>query len=255
LGSTGPIGLDAWAGTAELCADSYAAMLAEAGARLSDLHQVEVEVTTAILDGPEISALLGELSSSRMLVLGRRGIGRFAELVLGSTTSACAAHAVGPVVVVPPTWTDQTPAYAVVLLGLDGTRLGDAAIEFAFDEASRRGARLDIVHCWQLRIPSWYEDADVSIADDWRAEAERTVSEALAAWRDKYPDVEVRVTLELGHPVGTLVERSSTADLLVVGGHHHSEFLSRLSGSTELAVLHHAVCPVAVVHTEAPTAS
>ena len=50
--------------------------------------------------GPAVAALLNETGPDDLLVLGSRGHGGFASLILGSVASQCTAHASGTVVVV-----------------------------------------------------------------------------------------------------------------------------------------------------------
>ena len=81
------------------------------------------------------------------------------------------------------------------------------------------------------------------------ARDERLVlAESMAGWQEKFPDVSVEHLVVLGHPVPTLVSRSTQARLLVVGSRGHSALRSLVLGSVSHGVLHHATGPVAVVH-------
>lgn len=227
----------------------HSAMLLDAAQKHLEMHHhIDVEVALVSRRGAVVPTLLNELEHARMLVLGRRGVGRFTELVLGSVSAACAAHGRAPVVVVPPAWTASRPITGTVVLGTDASELGEAAVGFAFEEASWRDARLDIVHTWEFPSPYGWEIAGWNGAAEWQAQAECAVAESVAGWREKYPDVEVRVMVEHAHPVQNLIQHGSTADLLVLGGRPHSELIGALARSTQAAVLHHAECPVAVVH-------
>jgi len=79
-------------------------------------------------------------------------------------------------------------------------------------------------------------------ADEW-------LSEALAGWREQYPDVTVHPEVIRDHPVAGLVLASSAQYLLVVGTTGHNALPGALLGSVSQGVLHHATCPVAVVPT------
>jgi nucleotide-binding universal stress UspA family protein len=57
----------------------------------------------------------------------------------------------------------------------------------------------------------------------------------------------------VGAPTATLLERSRSASVVVIGDRGHGGFTGLLMGSVSQAVLHHAACPVAVVpYTHAP---
>jgi nucleotide-binding universal stress UspA family protein len=87
----------------------------------------------------------------------------------------------------------------------------------------------------------------------WRAEppaparAEAWLSEALAGWREKYPDVVVHSGVIRDHPVSGLLTTAAAQDLLVVGSRGRHALAGTLLGSVSQGVLHHAACPVALV--------
>ena len=76
----------------ELLAHEIGAALATAGEG--------VEVEGRMVEGPAAAALLRESEDAEMLVVGSRGHGGFASLLLGSVGHQCAEHARCPVVVV-----------------------------------------------------------------------------------------------------------------------------------------------------------
>jgi nucleotide-binding universal stress UspA family protein len=82
------------------------------------------------------------------------------------------------------------------------------------------------------------------------ARAEAWLAEAIAGWRDKYPDVAVQSGVVREHPGVALAAESASAQLLVVGNRGKHAMAGTLLGSVSQAVLHHATCPVAVVPTQ-----
>ncbi len=78
-------------------------------------------------------------------------------------------------------------------------------------------------------------------------EETRVLSEAVAGWCDRYPEVKVRKTVVRGRASRALVEESARAQLLVVGARGRGGFTGLMLGSVSQAALHHAKCPVAVV--------
>ena len=211
----------------------------------------QLEVSEVSREGSVVPVLLDELDHGRWLVLGRRGIGKFAALVAGSTTLACAARATKPVAVIPPADVPE-PAGRPVVVGVDGSASGRSAIELAFAEASARGVRLDLVHAWEIPSPFSFDFAAYGGEAAWKREHELAVAEVVAGWRERYPDVEVHTVIEEGHPVAVLAAHGDGAALVVVGGRGHSRLADTLIGSTARAVIQHAPSPVVVAHEPGP---
>jgi nucleotide-binding universal stress UspA family protein len=58
------------------------------------------DLTARVLQGPPAKTLLDASEGAQMLVMGSRGHGGFAGLLLGSVSAVCAEHAHVPVLVV-----------------------------------------------------------------------------------------------------------------------------------------------------------
>lgn len=200
--------------------------------------------------GDPVEALVEESARSRLLVLGNRGLGALRGLVSGSVSGPVATRAHCPVAVVrgPERARDDQP----VVLGVDGTPAGEGAIAYAFEAADRRAVPLVAVHVWrdELDDPEWTS----AFVDVDPAEQERELlSERLAGWSGRFPDVELTQVLDDEQPVRALVARSMLASLLVVGSRGRRHALGRW-GSVSGAVLHEAHCPVVVVRPAAVAA-
>jgi nucleotide-binding universal stress UspA family protein len=180
------------------------------------------------------------------VVLGGRGAGTLAGLLLGSTALQVVTHSPVPAVIV----RNLEPAVRrEVAVGVDGSEPAGSAIEFAFEEAGLRQARLRVVHVWSH--PASYGPGSMQpLVYDPQIMAEeesRALNDALDVWREKYPDVEVVSEVVQGGPARILGAVSARADLLVVGTRGRGGFTGLLLGSVSHALLHYAHCPVAVV--------
>lgn len=203
-----------------------------------------VPVSTELRVGFPIGTLADEARHAQLLVLGSRGRGGVAGLLLGSVSAAHVTHAECPVVVV----REEAPGAAggPVVVGIDGSPESEAATAFAFEAAAARGVPLVAVHSWTDLV---FDPVAAPLLDwDAIAESERAVlAERLAGWREKFPEVVVEREVVRDLPAHALVERSAAAQLLVVGSRGRGGAASLLLGSVSHGVLHRGRCPVAVV--------
>lgn len=197
----------------------------------------ELKFSTPVL------ALVKMSDDAEMIVVGSSGRGALARGILGSVSTSVVRHAHCPVAVIrdeDPLMPD--PQHAPVLVGIDGSPASELAAEIAFDQASRRGVDLLAVHAW----------SDVAVLDvwglDWSAvegEAERSLAESLAGYRERYPDVTVHRLVVRDRPANQLVEKSESAQLVVVGSHGRGG-LAGMLGSVSNSVLHSVRMPLIV---------
>jgi nucleotide-binding universal stress UspA family protein len=197
--------------------------------------------------------LIEQSKAASMVVVGARGRGGFTGLLAGSASTRLASHAYGPVVVVRGQPDDETAVRRPVLVGVDGSAEGAAALAFAIEEAAERGVCLVVVHVWPAlpmsapgEIAPWHYDRAAAART-----AERLMLDQLAGWHEKYPDVNVAPRIVHGFDPGrVLVTASQRASLIVVGSRGRGGFAGMLLGSVSRALVHHAACPVAVVRPE-----
>ena len=132
-----------------------------------------------------------------------------------------------------------------IVVGIDGSDAGNAALDWAADEARRRDATLEIVHAWS--VPTG--DPFMPMAIDPEL-VRRSGAHVLAAAVERVGTghgLRLVPNLVAGSPDAALLAAAVDADLLVVGSHGHGVLAGVLLGSVTQRVLHHARCPVVVV--------
>jgi nucleotide-binding universal stress UspA family protein len=145
-----------------------------------------------------------------------------------------------------------------ILVGVDGSAAATAAVAWAARDAAMRKVPLTLVHVISPVVASavWPEFPVASDFFRWQdEEAKRVLAAARETVgdcaRDARPPMVNSVVLH-GGTVGTLVDLSKDADVMVVGSRGQGAFSRALLGSVSTALVHHAHCPVAVVHEDAP---
>ena len=214
-----------------------------------------VRVEEEQVEGPATAALLKAAEQTDLLVLGSRGLSGLTGLLVGSVALGVVARAACPVVLVR---ADEEAAderlpggtgVRDVVLGIDLATPCDEVIEFAFDAARLRGARLRAVHAWQPPSPIGLGAGDIGLvagrerAEEWLG----FLSAVLQVWREKYPGVEVVETVTEGRARSALLRAASGASLLVVGRRVTDRPNGPRTGPVTHAAIHHVGCPVAVV--------
>jgi nucleotide-binding universal stress UspA family protein len=219
-------------------------VLADAAAAIRRRHP-ELDLEVHLDPAGSVPALIEQTGGARLLVLGSRGLGGFRGMLAGSTAAALVAHGHCPVAVIRGVTPDAAvPEEGSVVVGVDGSAIGEAAIATAFDEASWRGAELVAVHSWREHPAERGETGRSAAA---RESEHELLAERLAGWQEKYPDVAVRRVLAEGAPVECLLDAAGHAQLVVVGSRGRGGFAGMLLGSTSQALIHHATCPLLVV--------
>ncbi|MBM7457945.1 universal stress protein [Rhodococcus coprophilus] len=232
-------------------AEEDANALLTAAAETARAAAPDVHITTDIALTGSAKWLVELSHRSAMVVLGATGSTRLGELLVGSTPVAVVGHSACPVVVVrgaAPPVPDDRP----VVVGVDGSALSEMAVEAAFEEASWRGVDLVAVHVWTDMRPG-----DVEASPHWfdpvafEESEQALVSECLAGFGDRFPDVTVHRKTYVDGPRAHLKAWSEKAQLVVVGSRGRGGFAGLLMGSTSNTLLREAACPVMVVRPEA----
>jgi nucleotide-binding universal stress UspA family protein len=206
-------------------------------------------ITHAEHRGSPRRALVDESDGARLLVLGCRGMGGFAGLLLGSVSRGCVHRSWCPVVVVRSP--DETGAHGLsderrIVVGVDGSDSSNAALLWAGQQAEITGATLEAITTWD-----WVENYGWGVAvpavPDPSASSEHMLARAIEPVRRTFPGITIEPVAIQGAAAEVLVKASVGADLLVVGGRGHSELIGMLLGSVSEHCATHAHCPVLVM--------
>jgi nucleotide-binding universal stress UspA family protein len=137
---------------------------------------------------------------------------------------------------------------SVLIVGLDGSAMADAALGHAAREAAQRGIELRIVHAfgWSTLLPPAYPPYDDSELGP-RAAVLDLLAKTTYAVRASWPGLTVTARLVDGSPGAVLVDASREAELVVVGHRGLGGFAGLLAGSTAMQLAAHGACPVTVV--------
>jgi nucleotide-binding universal stress UspA family protein len=144
-----------------------------------------------------------------------------------------------------------------VIVGVDGSPESRVAVDWAARDAELRDVPLTVVHVMPtVVIGAW---SDIPMSEEFWAlrdrHADELVTKALGWVSDAIsasPRIEVRHQVLSAGVVPTMVDLSKEAELVVVGCRGLGGVQGLLLGSVSSALVHHAHCPVAVIHDEDP---
>ena len=141
-----------------------------------------------------------------------------------------------------------------IVVGVDGSALGDRAVRWAADEAAVVHAPLVLVHATGSLGTAgtvWLTDASPEVAKA-REHGEELLVGAADEAAARHRSLVVHTRVVSGDPREVLVEMAQRARLVVVGSRGRGHVRSVLLGSVSAAVARRAVCPVAVVRPHHP---
>jgi nucleotide-binding universal stress UspA family protein len=151
-----------------------------------------------------------------------------------------------------------------IVVGVDGSPSSDSAVRWAAREAEMRNVPLSIVHI--IERPPWGMLAlgggavpPPTQTSEWRKiEGEEVISAAVKVAQDSVKDgssLQVHVEVYFSATGPALFDLSTHAQMIVVGCRGHGRVERILLGSVSAGLIHHAHCPVAVIHDEMSVAS
>jgi len=194
-------------------------------------------VGTLLACGSPARMLCERSAAADMVVVGSRGHGRLAGLLLGSVAWQLAGHGQGRIVVVRGHESLANASPGPVVAGVDVSVPSQAALEFAAEEAALRHAPLIAVCA--------LADAPQSLGGARQMEEEFT--SLVTRWEKDHPGVTVLRRVTSCAPREALLDAGDEARMLVVGCRGRGGIRGMTVGSVASALLHHAPCPVGIV--------
>ena len=141
---------------------------------------------------------------------------------------------------------DPDPGLRVIAVAFDGSAESRAAAEVARDLALAGGAAIQLIGVAQEppKPTAGMSGAWVAADFDYRA-ALRAELESIAESLPR--ELRAQVVIADGEPAATLIDRTGTLSLLVMGSHGRGPIRRALLGSVSASVLRDPPCPVLVV--------
>ncbi len=145
-----------------------------------------------------------------------------------------------------------------VVVGVDGSPGSNGAVRWAARAAELRNVSLTLVHVVPPTAGAWL---DSSLLPAWmhalRKEGRQVLDDALKVAQEccQHGPAQIHCEMPSATCVGALVDLSKDADLIVTGCLGTGTLRGRHLGSVSSGLVHHAHCPVAIIHNGAPLTS
>lgn len=199
-----------------------------------------IAVETHVFDGVMPATLLDVSRGTDILVVGVDPGHPIREALHGWKSLRIGARTHVPAFLIPPGWSDHVGPVSV---GLDDDESSDAAVDFAADEADRRGVTLRVVHSWSVTgsvdgVPSLRE-----VAHAHRARIGRVLEHVQAT----HPELTTESHIAHSNPVSALAAAAASSSLIVLGTHHRGILAGGFLGSTTQDLIGVIRTPICIV--------
>lgn len=209
-------------------------------------------VKRAPASGSAAAALLEEAENADGLVVGTRGHGGLAGVIMGSVSHQLANHTPCPLTVVPASEGADSDASGPIVVGVDGSANAQTALHWAAERAVRTGLPLRVVMAWRGEAAGWLAGTEVQSSWPSFEDLEQQARDMLGEVIDEanLPEgLEPELVLGEGAPASVLREGAEGASMLVLGARGRGGFMGLLLGSVTSHTLNHIFCPTTVVPT------
>ncbi len=213
--------------------------------RLMDQHP-ELDVVAVAVTATASHILVEASKDAALVVVGTRGVGAIAGMLLGSTSDDVVTYATGPVAIVPDE--AQPPHLGDIAVGVD---IGDdsmRALAFAIDSARSLGVLVKAVHAVDvgayMRMTSIL--ALTLTEDELLEEGREDIDDALSKVGGT-DGVTIEPVVSPARAVDALTDAAKTSSLVVVGSRGRGGFAGLLLGSTSRKLAQMSTVPTIVV--------
>ena len=207
-------------------------------------------VKRAPASGSAAAALLEEAEDADTLIVGTRGHGGLAGVIMGSVSHQLANHTPCPLTVVPASNGAAGAADGPIVVGVDDSSNAQTALRWAAERAARTGLGLRVVMAWRGEAAGWLAGTEVQTSWPSFEDLEQQAREMLGEVIDEagLPEgLEPELVLGEGAPASVLREAADGASMLVLGSRGRGGFMGLLLGSVTSHTLNHIFCPTTVV--------
>lgn len=148
---------------------------------------------------------------------------------------------------------EPTTKYGI-LVAVDGSPESDAAVRWAAREAELRDLPITLAHVVVPVVTTWPVRPLQAEFNEWQEDNARQVIEqgqkVLRSTLGESELSDVRTEVLRAYAVPALVDASKEAQMIVVGSRGMGAFGRAVLGSVSSGVVHHAHCPVAIIHAD-----
>jgi hypothetical protein len=225
----------------ELLKGSGEKILAEA----REIAETEGALIKTRLEEGEIFEKIIEVAEEErcdLIVMGRQGITNLKKTLMGSVTAKVIGHFQGKILVVPE---NATLGWKNILVGTDGSRYSDIAIEEAVNYARSYGGVLKLVQV-------------VDVTEEFQAHAPELIEKLIARAKENLKNIKqklqqkginVETFVREGEPYKIITELATDlkSDVIVLGSHGKTGLHKLLMGSVTERVIGYSPCPVLIV--------
>jgi nucleotide-binding universal stress UspA family protein len=214
------------------------------------VHELDpdIEVQSSISDASSVELMKSLSANANMMVLTSVESGPLRDFAFGYSIVEMVNAAQCPVLAWRPRTDENMSESLPIVVGVDGSEPSRRALAAAFELADTLSAALIAVHVGAVREK---DELDYGGAVDWQhlRQAERTwLQKIVDPLREKYPSVQATTQSSGSTVARELRALSAAAQVIVVGSRGRGRLSGAILGSVSQNLIHHAECPVLVVH-------